>query len=344
MDHLPPVAREQRARLDPPPRRHLSATPIPSLPVAVPPRPEETIMSNAAMDISESRASSLFETVRMQPDTYDEHPPYPDDLGHGAAAWGQRLGRARKTALALGMLAVIEAAAMGWMLTGRTPAAAAAAPIVIDSPERGSVVLVNDREAGITPFEVKVGSDVRSIRVVNRSGSAQTAAAVAAVAEQPVEPALKTDPKTAQAIAQAAARQRSGGLRLSSPIELKVFEGERVLGSSADGPIVATAGAHELELVNAALGFRSHQRITIKAGQIVSLAVSPPDGRLSINASPWAQVLIDGKAAGETPLANVAAPVGEHEITFRHPQLGEKRETVLVKSGALTRVSATLGR
>jgi hypothetical protein len=37
-------------------------------------------------------------------------------------------------------------------------------------------------------------------------------------------------------------------------------------------------------------------------------------------------------------------PVGEHEITFRHPQLGEKRESVLVRSDALARVSASLGR
>ena len=123
-----------------------------------------------------------------------------------------------------------------------------------------------------------------------------------------------------------------------------MFEGERVLGSSADGPIVTTAGVHELDLVNSALGYRSHQNVTIKAGQIVSLAITPPEGRLSINASPWAQVWIDGKPVGDTPLANLSTAVGEHEITFRHPQLGERHETALVRSGALTRVSAALGR
>jgi len=38
----------------------------------------------------------------------------------------------------------------------------------------------------------------------------------------------------------------------------------------------------------------------------------------------------------------VALPVGQHEVVFRHPQLGEQRETAVVKSGALTQVSVTL--
>jgi hypothetical protein len=162
--------------------------------------------------------------------------------------------------------------------------------------------------------------------------------------ENPPGPVATLDPKNETTLAQAASRQRSGGLRVSSPIELKVLEGDRVLGSTADGPIVTTAGVHELELINTALGFRTHLTASIRAGQITSVSIAAPDGKLSINASPWAQVFIDGNAAGETPLANVSVAVGEHEITFRHPQLGERRETVVVRSGALTRVSATLGR
>jgi serine/threonine-protein kinase len=74
------------------------------------------------------------------------------------------------------------------------------------------------------------------------------------------------------------------------------------------------------------------------------MKVSPPDGRVSANAVPWAQVSIDGNAVGETPLANLPLAVGEHEIVFRHPQLGEQTQKVIVKSNALTRVSAILTR
>jgi serine/threonine-protein kinase len=72
--------------------------------------------------------------------------------------------------------------------------------------------------------------------------------------------------------------------------------------------------------------------------------VQPPDGRVSINALPWAEVWIDGSPIGETPLANLSLPVGQHEIVFRHPQLGERREMLIVKAGVDTRVSATFSR
>jgi hypothetical protein len=47
---------------------------------------------------------------------------------------------------------------------------------------------------------------------------------------------------------------------------------------------------------------------------------------------------------GETPLGNLSIPLGEHEIVFRHPDLGERREKALVRSDRLTRVSANLQR
>jgi serine/threonine-protein kinase len=72
--------------------------------------------------------------------------------------------------------------------------------------------------------------------------------------------------------------------------------------------------------------------------------VSPPNGLLSINASPWAEVWIDGKPAGETPLANLSVSLGEHEIVFRHPDMGEQRRTALVRVDGVTRVSVNFQR
>lgn len=145
-------------------------------------------------------------------------------------------------------------------------------------------------------------------------------------------------------VTQAATRQRSGGVRLASPIELTVFEGDRLLGRTADGPIVATAGTHELDLVNTALGYRSRQTVTIRAGVITPVTLPIPMGRININAQPWAQVLVDESPLGETPLANVAVPLGQHQITFRHPQLGERRETVVVRGDTIARVSTAFDR
>ena len=62
-------------------------------------------------------------------------------------------------------------------------------------------------------------------------------------------------------------------------------------------------------------------------------------GLVSLNATPWAEVIIDGRLVGETPIANLSLPAGQHVIVFRHPQLGERRQTIVVKPGALVRVA-----
>jgi hypothetical protein len=59
---------------------------------------------------------------------------------------------------------------------------------------------------------------------------------------------------------------------------------------------------------------------------------------------PWAEVLLDGRAIGQTPLANLDVPIGTHEVTWRHPQLGERRQTVVVKAQSPARVGMDLNR
>jgi len=54
---------------------------------------------------------------------------------------------------------------------------------------------------------------------------------------------------------------------------------------------------------------------------------------VSANARPWADVAIDGKSGGQTPISNLQVPIGVHEVVFRHPRLGERRQTVVVKAG-----------
>jgi hypothetical protein len=165
------------------------------------------------------------------------------------------------------------------------------------------------------------------------------AAAVAPIVPAPAPPQDAADP-----IRAAASNQRSGGVRINAPVELKVLQGDRVLGSSADGPIVATAGTYQLELINSALGVNLRRQVTFRAGQITREDVTIAPGRVSVNAQPWAEVSIDGRPVGETPLANLSVPVGEHDVVFRHPELGERRQRITVRADAPTRVSASFER
>jgi hypothetical protein len=141
----------------------------------------------------------------------------------------------------------------------------------------------------------------------------------------------------------AVAAERFGGIRVSSAIPLQVYEGTTLLGSTT-GPIALLEGAHKIDLVNEAFEFRTKATPVVKAGQMTPLTISVPNGRLSINALPWADVLIDGKPAGQTPLANLSVAIGEHEIVFRHPQFGEQRQTTVVKAETAARVSVTFSK
>jgi PEGA domain len=239
-------------------------------------------------------------------------------------------------AIALGLVALTEGAVIAWLAI-RKPASVVEPAVVIESPVPGDTVMVDGRPVGITPLQLTVSSTTRAIRLVHANAPAPPLESTLTAAVVPAG----GDARAIAAIEEAGTRQRSGGVRVSSPIELKVLEGERVLGSTADGPIVTTAGTHQLDLLNIALGYRVRQTVTIRAGVLTPLTITPPMGRLSINADPWAQVLIDDKPIGDTPVANVSVSLGEHEVTFRHPQLGERRETVIVRADVPTRVSTS---
>ena len=249
--------------------------------------------------------------------------------------------RAAWIAVAIGVVALAEGAIIARLVTQRPAPPAAERAVVIESPEPGDTVIVDGKSVGTTPLQLSVTAGTRAIRLVRAAATSPVldTASASRSSEQ-----ADRDSRAVAAIDEAAAHQRSGGVRFSSPIELKVLEGDRVLGSTADGPIVTTAGTHQLDLVNSALGYRVRQTVTIRAGVLSPLTITPPMGRISINAEPWAQVLIDDRPIGDTPLANVSVSLGEHEVVFRHPQMGERRETVIVRADVPTRVSTTFQR
>jgi len=222
----------------------------------------------------------------------------------------------RWAAVAMCVLAIAEAVVIGRLVSARSaapPAVATNAAAPSSPPPRSEAVPIEPAALASLPLIV-------TTTTVNPKDSDSRVPQPAAVAV------------------------RTGGLRISAPIELHVLDGERVIGSSVDGPIIAAAGRHEFEFVNSAIGYRVRQVVDVKAGQITAVTVPVPDGTLNINAQPWAAVWIDGNPVGETPLGDLSVRPGEHEIVFRHPQLGERREKTIVRSGIETRVAVNLQR
>lgn len=136
----------------------------------------------------------------------------------------------------------------------------------------------------------------------------------------------------------------SGWVQISSPVVAQLYEQGRLLGTTETDRIMLPVGQHEVAIIIPTLDFSTTATLAVVAGKTTTFGVKLPTGRLYVNALPWADVWIDGQRVGETPLANVSLPIGPHELLFRHPQFGERRQTVTVKSSGITRIGLELGK
>ncbi len=92
-----------------------------------------------------------------------------------------------------------------------------------------------------------------------------------------------------------------------------------------------TAGGHQLVLSNPNFVGVIRDRVQVIAGQSVQRRYSFNDsGTLRLLVRPWADVYVDGRHAGQTPIGALPLPPGSHTIVMRHPELGEKSAVVEV--------------
>jgi hypothetical protein len=147
---------------------------------------------------------------------------------------------------------------------------------------------------------------------------------------------LKPGATASIVISIAAPGAATGWVSIETPFEVQVLESGKALGTGSAWRLLLPAGRHELDLVSRSFDFRTTSVVNVVRDRTVPVSVPLPNGSLSLNALPWADVWLDGKPVGTTPLGNLPVTVGSHEVTWRHPQFGERRQTVSV--GATTPV------
>jgi hypothetical protein len=123
---------------------------------------------------------------------------------------------------------------------------------------------------------------------------------------------------------------------------VQIYENQRLLGSSNSPQITVPAGRHELEIVNETLGYRVARTVQVTGGNTTVVRLEWPKGSLALNATPWADVWLNGERLGETPIGNVQVAIGAHRVVFRHPELGEQTHNITVTLNAPARVSADM--
>ena len=216
---------------------------------------------------------------------------------------------------------------------GAAPALAASvgALLVTTEPSR-QMVIVDDVQRGFSPITVAdlpPGEHVVQVRtptgVVRRTIPVEAGRTVSLVVSAPV-----------------AAGVKAGWVQISSPVVLELRENGTVIGTTASERLMLPAGEHEIELRNDALGFRATRQVSVAADRTVALPITMPNGTVSINALPWAEVWLGGQRIGETPIANLSWPLGAHQVLLRHPQLGERRATVTISARETARLGVDM--
>jgi hypothetical protein len=202
--------------------------------------------------------------------------------------------------------------------------------VVTDPP--GARVTVDGRPRGTSPVTVAdLTAEDHKVTVTTDAGSIERTVAVAAGSTASVMFSL---PKVSGPV--------GGWLSISAPFDVEVAENEDVIGSSGTNRIMLAAGRHDIVLMNRSLGYQEARRIDVAAGKTMAIRVDPPKVSVSVNARPWAEIMLDGVSVGQTPLANLSVTVGPHEMVFRHPQLGERKQTIVVSVKGPNRIAADL--
>ena len=212
-------------------------------------------------------------------------------------------------------------------------AVASTGALEVTSEPAGADVLIDGVARGRTPLAV--GSIAPGEHVVTVVSNGQRV-------NRTVRVAAGT---TASVVASfAAAGATAGWVKLTAPFELQVRDGERLIGTTSADELMLSTGRHHLYLSNSTLGFETTIDVDIAPGAVVPATITVPDNMVSINALPWAEVWIDGRAIGTTPLANVPVSIGPHEIVWRHPQFGERRRVYTITNGAPMRLGLDFGQ
>jgi hypothetical protein len=200
--------------------------------------------------------------------------------------------------------------------------------IVTDRP--GAQVTVDGVARGVTPAVVTGLAPGDHTVVVTAAGTSMTRVVRVSAGA------------TATVMASVAPSGSTGGfLTVAAPFEMQVFDAGRLVGITSADRLMLPLGTRDLEFVAEPYEFRTRVTVAIQPGRTTTVPVTVPNGRLSINAIPWAEVWLDGVSLGATPLANIEASVGPHQVVYRHPSLGERRETVRVSALTPARASVT---
>ena len=329
---------------------------------AMPAVPSPAAPAAGARDLTELLSTPL-PAVAASPDERPSEDPLfnpaePFTIPQPQAAVAVKPSRRKKrTWLAAAAVVVIltSAGVVGLqVLAGRTPPAMAT--VSIQSNPSGVPVFVDGVERGATPARITLapGAHILELRrgvprviPLTLTAGAEVSQYLEFVETPATDQLLMVPPAEVPPVPEDRAAVTpsvplAGWVSAKAPFAVEIHEKGRLLGTTEADRLMLAAGSHELEFVNAPLGYRATRTVQVAPGKVLALTLELPKGLVNLNASPWAEVFLDGQSVGETPIGNLSVPIGPHELVFKHPQFGEKRHAVSVTAGIPVRLSVEM--
>ena len=325
---------------------------MPSAPAPVSPDVHPDVLAPAAAEASIADVSLVAHTD-LAPAVASAVEPVPLPVPLQApvvAAPAIESGWWAPAAIVLGLVAIAQVPFVAmWATQVRAAAPAPVATLVIESEPAGVLIRVDGTAIGPAPVRLSVPAGRRSVQLTHDGVERGVTLLVApgetlrqSFAFLPAEPAAAVvpPPQPAQgAVRSAPTGALSGWITVDVPAPLRIFENGQLVGSTEVERLMLPVGEHVLELRSDELRFSTQQTVRVTAGTTTPVLVQLPTAPISINARPWGDVWVDGERVGDTPIGNLMRPIGRHQIVVRHPQLGERRATILSTANEPARVS-----
>jgi hypothetical protein len=263
--------------------------------------------------------------------------------------------RRQDLVLALLVVAALLVSASTLMLASsaerdrRTARALTALAAAAAAPDDAAGAMVASMGAG--PMVAPIELPRRPPRIADGAAAPPPAPTTTAGAPKPAPPAAPAPVATASPAPVEASCQVTLGSRPWSEVWI---DGARIGFSPVQRHPVG-CGAHEAVFINTELGFERRFLFTARPGaaerHVVDIQPEKGEGAadrapsasasgvgqacvLTLGSRPWAEVWIDGRRHGVTPLVAHDLPCGRHELLLRNQDLNvERREAIQVQAG-----------
>jgi serine/threonine-protein kinase len=311
--------------LPPPPP---GASPAPPLPGrgrgragGLPALPEPTLILDSGA-LGQPSADSTTNATPSPAGPLGPAVPSPESESTGSSiVEAPALRRRRLILLAVTLVALAAATAVVvWRVTQqrRVPAASgdleAWVPRAPPPPtEMGSVPPTTARSPDAGPEVPGVTPDAGAVTAVEEPESA----------DEPQMPRRRRKPRPPAAVPEASL------LSVQTTPPTRVYHGGEFWGET---PLLKSleAGQVTLRLRNPELGIDFPLPLTLERGGRVEVTKTFRQAKLKVRVEPWAEVVLDGRSLGETPLPAQSVYEGEHLLVLSNPRLG-KREIVRIR-------------